>query len=92
MPGFMKTRVKVMIMRAELDPGVTGDMTALDHAVHDKLCAADGPKARDGEGHCPILVYNKRHSHVSEVFAFDSPDTSVSDPILAFAKRVTATR
>jgi hypothetical protein len=89
MPGFLKTKVKVMIMRAELDPGVSGDMTALDHAVHDKLCAADGLKAKDGQGHCPILVYNKRHSHVSEVFAFDSPDTSVSDPILKFAKRAT---
>ena len=92
LPGFLKTHVKVMIMRAELDPGVTGGMTALDHAVHDKLCAADGPKARDGQGHCPILVYNQRHSHVSEVFAFDSPDTSVSDPILKFANRVTAAK
>ncbi len=92
LPGFLKTPVKVMVMRAELDPGVQGDMTPLDHAVHDKLCAADGPKAKDGEGHCPVLVYNKRHSHVSEVFAFDSADTSVSSPILEFAKRVTATR
>ena len=90
LPGFLKTHVKVMLMRAELDPGVTGGMTALDHAVHDKLCAADGPKAKDGQGHCPLLIYNKRHSHVSEVFAFDSPDTSVSDPILKFAKRLTA--
>ena len=87
MPGFLKTHVKVMLMRAELDPGVSGDMTALDHAVHDKLCAADGPKAKDGKGHCPVLVYNRRHSHVSEVFAFDTKDTSVSDPILKFAKR-----
>ena len=92
LPGFLKTPVKVMLMRAELDPGVQGDMTPLDHAVHDKLCAVDGPGARDGEGHCPVMVYNRRHSHVSEVFAFDSPDTSVSDPILAFARRVTAAR
>jgi acetyl esterase/lipase len=90
LPGFLKTPVKVMLMRAELDPSVAGDMTPLDHATHDKLCAADGPGAKDGQGHCPLMVYNKRHSHVSEVFAFDSPDTSVSDPILAFAKRVTA--
>lgn len=89
LPGFQKTNVKIMIMRAELDPGVTGDMTALDHAVHDKLCAVDGPGAKDGQGHCPILVFNKRHSHVSEVFAFDTSDTSVSDPILKFARRVT---
>ena len=92
LPGFLKTRVKVMLMRAELDPGVEGGMTPLDHAVHDKLCAADGAKAKDGQGHCPLLVYNQRHSHVSEVFAFDTKDTSVSDPILKFAKRVTATR
>ncbi len=89
LPGFLKTPVKVMLMRAELDPGVTGDMTALDKAVHEKMCAVDGAKAKDGEGHCPLLVYNKRHSHVSEVFAFDSGDTSVSDPVLAFAKRWT---
>jgi acetyl esterase/lipase len=87
MPGFMKTKVKVMLMRAELDPGVEGDMTALDPAVHDELCAVDGPRAKDGQGHCPVLVYNRRHSHVSEVFAFDTKDTSVSDPILKFAKR-----
>jgi triacylglycerol lipase len=90
LPGFLKSPVKVMLMRAELDPGVQGGMTPLDHAVHDKLCAADGPKAKDGQGHCPLLVYNQRHSHVSEVFAFDTADTSVSDPILAFAKKVTA--
>jgi triacylglycerol lipase len=92
LPGFLKTPVKIMLMRAELDPGVQGGMTPLDHAVHDKLCAADGPQAKDGEGRCPLMVYNRRHSHVSEVFAFDSPDTSVSDPILAFARRVTAAK
>ena len=72
LPGFQKTHVKVMLMRAELDPGVTGGMTALDHAVHDKLCAADGPGAKDGEGHCPLLVYNKRHSHVSKANTSDT--------------------
>jgi acetyl esterase/lipase len=89
LPGFLKTPVKVMIMRAELDPGVTGGMSPLDQAAHDRMCAVDGPKAKDGEGHCPLLVYNRRHSHVSEVFSFDSPDTSVSGPILAFARRWT---
>jgi triacylglycerol lipase len=92
LPGFLKTPVKVMIMRAELDPGVNGDMSPLDKAAHDKMCAVDGPKAKDGEGHCPLLVYNRRHSHVSEVFSIDSPDTSVSDRILEFAKRVTAAK
>jgi hypothetical protein len=92
LPGFEKTPVKVMIMRAELDPGVSGDMLPLDKAAHDKMCSVDGAKAKDGEGHCPLLVYNKRHSHVSEVFSIDSPDTTVSDPILQFAKKVTAAK
>jgi len=92
LPGFLKTPVKVMVMRAELDPGVSGDMSALDKAAHDKMCAVDGARAKDGEGHCPLLVYNRRHSHVSEVFSFDSPDTSVSDPVLQFARRVTAAK
>jgi hypothetical protein len=92
LPGFLKTPVKVMIMRAELDPGVTGGMSPLDKAAHDRMCAVDGPKARDGEGHCPVLVYNRRHSHVSEVFAFDTADTSVSGPVLAFAKKAVGER
>jgi triacylglycerol lipase len=85
LPGFLKTPVKVMLVRAELDPGVDGGMTAPDIALHDRMCAVDGPGARDGVGHCPTMLYARRHSHVSEVFAFDSPDTRLSDPILAFA-------
>ena len=89
LPGFKKTNVKVMLVRAELDPGVSGDMTAADKAIHTTLCAVDGPNAKDGTGHCPVMFYAKRHSHVSEVFAFDSPDTTVSQPILDFARSVT---
>ena len=85
MPGFLKTPVKIMLVRAELDPSVEGDMLPADHAIHDRMCAVDGVGARDGEGHCPAMLYARRHSHVSEVFAFDTADTSVSDPILAFA-------
>jgi pimeloyl-ACP methyl ester carboxylesterase len=88
LPGFKKTNVKVMIVRAELDPGVTGDMTAADKAIRDTLCAVDGPNAKEGQGHCPTLLYAKRQSHMGEVFAFDTPDTSVSKPILDFFKSV----
>ncbi len=88
LPAFKKTSVKVMLVRAELDPGVTGDMTAADKAIHDALCAVDGPTAKDGTGHCPTMFYAKRHSHMGEVFAFDTPDTSVSKPILDFFKSV----
>ena len=89
LPGYKKTPVKVMLVAAELDPGVMGDMTPADKAVHGTLCALDGPGAKDGQGHCPVMLYARRHSHVSEVFAFDTPDTSVSGPILEFARRVT---
>ena len=86
LPGFKKTNVRLMLVRAELDPGVTGDMTAADKAVHDTLCAVDGPKAKDGQGRCPAMLYAKRHSHMGEVFSFDTPDTTVSKPILDFFK------
>ena len=88
LPGFKKTNVKVMLVRAELDPGVMGDMTAADKAVHDTLCAVDGPKAKDGTGHCPTMLYLKNQSHMSEVFSIDTPDKTVSGPILAWMKRV----
>ncbi len=88
LPGFKKTNVKVMLVRAELDPGVMGDMTAADKAVHDTLCSIDGAGAKDGVGHCPTMLYAKRHSHMGEVFSFDTPDTSVSKPVLDFFKSV----
>lgn len=85
-PGFSKTPVRLMFVRAELDPGVMGDMTASDKGMHDALCTTEGARAKDGEGRCPAMLYAKRHSHMSEVFTFDSPDTTVSKPILDFAK------
>jgi hypothetical protein len=88
LPGFKATPVKVMLVRAELDPGVMGDMTAADKGLHDEMCKADGPKAKDGAGHCPAMLYAKRHSHMSEVFAFDTPDKTVSGPILDWIKKL----
>jgi hypothetical protein len=88
MPGFKATKVKIMLVRAELDPGVTGDMTTADKALHDELCALDGAKAKDGTGRCPAMLFARGHSHMSEVFAFDTPDKSVSGPILTWLKKV----
>ena len=90
LPGFKATKVKIMLVRAELDPGVSGDMNAADKAVHDTLCALDGAGAKDGAGHCPVMLYAKRLSHMGEVFSFDTSDMTVQKPILDFAKRVTA--
>jgi len=86
--GFKTTTVAIMLARAELDPGVNGDMIASDIALHDELCKLDGPKAKDGAGHCPTMFFIKGHSHMSEVFSLDTPDQTVSRPILAWMKKI----
>ena len=86
--GFQTTRVAMLLARAELDPGVNGAMLPSDIAIHDELCKLEGPKAKDGVGHCPMMLYLKGHSHMSEVFSIGSADKSVSGPILEWIKRV----
>ena len=88
LPGFKKSDVKIMLVRAELDPGVSGDMTAADKALHDELCKIDGAKSKDGVGHCPAMLFAKGESHMSEVFSIDTDDKVVSGPILAWIKKV----
>ena len=44
-------------------------------------------EAKDGEGRCPVMLYAKRNSHMSEVFSIGSADKTVSDQILAFIKQ-----
>jgi hypothetical protein len=88
LPGFKATAVKIMLVRAELDPGVTGDMSASDKALHQELCRLDGATAKDGAGHCPAMLFARGHSHMSEVFAFDTSDTTVSAPIVAWLKSI----
>jgi hypothetical protein len=86
--GFQTTRTAILLARAELDPGVNGGMIASDIAIHDELCKLEGPKAKDGVGHCPTMLYLKGHSHMSEVFSIGGPDKSVSGPILDWIKRI----
>jgi triacylglycerol lipase len=88
LPGFKSTTVAIMLARAELDPGVNGGMTAADIALHDELCKLDGPKAKDGTGHCPTMFYVKGHSHMSEVFSLDTSDQIVSKYILDWMKKI----
>jgi len=87
LPGFKKSPARIMLVRAELDPGVMGDMIAADKALHDELCTIDGAKDKDGEGHCPAMLFARQHGHMSEVFSFDTPDKTVSGPILAWIKK-----
>jgi hypothetical protein len=82
LPVLEKTGVKFFLASAELDPGVDGKISPFNQAFHDELCKLDGPKAVDGKGHCPILLFEKDESHMSEVFSIDTPDQTVSGPIL----------
>ena len=47
----------------------------------------DGPKAKDGQGHCPTMLFMKGESHMSAVFSIDTADKVVSGPVLDFIKK-----
>ena len=74
-----------MLANAELDPGadpaVDGGMMPFLQILHDDLCKA-------GPDHCPTMLYLKGESHMSEVFSIDTPDKTVSGPILAWMKKI----
>src|SRR5580704_4528103 len=81
LPEFKKTKVAIFLASAELDPGVDGAISPFNQALHDELC-------KEGPSHCPTMLFEKGQSHMSEVFSIDSPDTSVSAPILKWMKKV----
>jgi hypothetical protein len=80
-PAYKETKVKIMLATAELDPGIEGKMSAFNQTFHDELCKL-------GPDHCPVMLFEKGESHMSEVFSIDTQDTSVSDPILAWIKKI----
>jgi len=81
LPALKATSVKIMLASAGMDPGVNmavnGGESAFNKALHDALCAA-------GSGRCPTMLVAKGESHMSEVYSIDTPDQSVSGPVLAF--------
>jgi hypothetical protein len=81
LPEFRKTKVKLLFATAELDPGINGAMAPFFRTLHDELC-------KEGPEHCPTMLFEKGESHISEVFAIDTPDHTVSGPILAWMKKV----
>jgi hypothetical protein len=85
LPELKKTSVKILLANAELDPGadpaVNGGMMSFIQVLHDDLC-------KEGSDHCPTLLYLKGESHMSEVFSVDTPDKTVSGPILAWMKKI----
>jgi hypothetical protein len=85
LPELKKTGVKILLANAELDPGadpaVNGGIMPFIQILHDELC-------KEGPDHCPTLLYAKGESHMSIVFSIDTPDKTVSGPILAWMKKI----
>jgi triacylglycerol lipase len=81
LPGFKQSKIALMFVTAELDPGIKGGMAPFYQTLHDELC-------KDGPSHCPTMLFEKGESHMSEVFSIDTPDKTVSGPILAWIKKV----
>jgi len=76
LPGILKSNIAFFLAAAELDPANT---VAFSQTLKDQLCMA---------GHCPASAVFKDHSHMSEVFSPNTPDDSVSAPILKWMKKV----
>jgi hypothetical protein len=88
LPGLERTRAKILPASAELDLGVDGRVRPLNQALCDALCKLDGPSAVDGSGPCPTMLFEKGENHLSEIFSVDTPDQTVSGPILAWLKSI----
>ncbi len=73
--GLMATKLPLLVMRAALDPPL---FVKQNEALNKALCASAA---------CPIYVVLRGHSHISEVNAINTQDTTVTDPIRAFIHR-----
>jgi hypothetical protein len=84
LPTLLHTSARIMLANGQMDIGVDHSpdahgLTSFNKALDQALCAA-------GRSHCPTLLVAKGHSHMSMVFSIDSPDTTVSGPVLAFIR------
>lgn len=70
--GLVATRLPLLVESAEIDPPFFREQA---QQLNDALCKA---------GHCPRFVSLAKHSHMSEVYAINTSDTTLSDQILAF--------
>lgn len=73
--GLVRTRLPIVLMKAELDPGLFAVQADVANLA---MCA----KPRG----CPTYVLLKNHSHMSEIYAINTQDTQVTDPIRTFVK------
>lgn len=72
--GLLRTSVPLMVAYGEIDPPPFIEQSKL---LNEALCA---------QGRCPRLVYLPGHSHMSEVYAVNTDDRSLSGPVLEFAR------
>jgi len=68
------SRLPLMLVYAELDPPSFIEQAKL---LNEALCRA---------GRCPRLVHLPKHNHMSQVYAINTPDTDLSDEIVAFMR------
>lgn len=72
--GLVAASIPLMVVNAELDPQpfiIQGNL------LNDVLCA---------RGKCPRRVLLKGHSHMSQVYAINTSDRSLSGPLFEFVK------
>ncbi len=81
LPALRQSSVKLFFVSPELDPGVDGKMSTFYQTLHDDLCKV-------GKDKCPTMLYAERHNHMSIVYSPDTPDTTVSKPVLDFINSV----
>jgi acetyl esterase/lipase len=74
--GLAKGKIAVFVGWGELDPP---NIVTFDEALKAAMCKT---------GKCPTTAFFKDHSHVSLVFSPNTPDDSVTGPILKWMKGV----
>lgn len=75
LPGMLTLSMPMLLAYAELDPP---DFQHQAEQTHAALCQA---------GNCPPLLKLMDHSHMSEVYSINTPDTSFTDALRAFVMR-----
>jgi triacylglycerol lipase len=75
LPGLQATKLPLMIASAELDPPRFNQQFELL-----KEAACKGPHG------CPRAIMLAQHSHMSEAYSINTPDTRLTDEILEFVK------
>lgn len=74
LPGMAASRLPMLVAYAELDPSDFHEQAEQAQAA---LC---------GAGRCGPLLQLRGHSHMSEVYAINTPDTALTDAIKAFVR------